>query len=105
MNAILHGPEPTLELESGKEASPELIDFIHQCLVRVRVRIRIRVRVGVRVGVRANLEADQLYADPNPNLNLKDSAKCDKNFAKKLLNHSFLSSARERGVLTANSSG
>jgi serine/threonine protein kinase len=54
MDAILHGSEPTLEL---KEPSPDLRDFISQCL-------------NVPSG--------------------------DKMFANTLLNHAFLSSARER---------
>jgi serine/threonine protein kinase len=33
MNAILHGPEPTLQqLDPGTAHSPELVDFIHKCL-------------------------------------------------------------------------
>ena len=57
MNAILCEKQPTLPLES---TSPELLDFIHQCL--------------------------------NQPLN-------DKMGSWKLLDHAFLSSARDRGVL------
>jgi hypothetical protein len=64
MNAILHGPDPIQKLNS-ENASPELIDFIRQCL---------------------------------------DAPIGDKTFANTLLNHEFLTSARERGILTTNPS-